>query len=235
MHTPARQRAGHFLFMIKVNFYIDGFNLYHAAFKKHQVTLPDNTTIKAGWPELRWQNLRELMLQFINPQKEEIGDIYYFSATADWLPSKAEKHKSYINALSSEGVRVILGKFKAKEKRCQADCKKMFISHEEKESDVNVAIHLLSDILQNKCDTAYLVSGDSDMGPAIRQAKRLCPQKRIGLILPPYQKGADLKSSVDFYKKITRKHLKKSLFPRAINFSDSIIYAPSGWLPPEKI
>ena len=171
------------------------------------------------------------MAQFINPAKEEIGTIYYFSATADWLPSKAEKHQTYLKALSSEGIKIVLGKFKAKEKRCLASCKEIFISHEEKESDVNVAIHLLADLLQNKCDVAYLVSGDSDMGPAIRKAKELLSSKRLGLILPPYQKGADLKRAVDFYKKITRKSLKKSLFAKEITLSDETIIAPEGWLP----
>lgn len=230
MHTPARQCAGPF-FMLKVNFYIDGFNLYHAAFKKHPVVLPDGNKVVVGWPELRWQDLKSLMTQFINPKKEEIGEVYYFSAIADWLESKAEKHQKYIEVLSDSGIKVVLGKFKAKEKRCLASCKEIFTSHEEKESDVNVAIHLLSDILQNKCDIAYLVSGDSDMGPAIRKAKSLNTATRIGLILPPYQKGADLKRSVDFYKKITHKHLKKSLFSQDVTLSDKTICAPKGWLP----
>lgn len=180
---------------------------------------------------MRWQNLKVLLQQFLTPGKEELGTIYYFSAIAEWLPSKALKHAEYISALKHEGIKVILGKFKAKEKKCQAVCKKYFTSHEEKESDVNVAIFMLSDMLLNNCDMAYLVSGDSDMKPAVELIKKLCPTKRLGLIIPPYQKAADLKSSVDFYKKIRRKHLIKALFPEEIKTEDRVLKAPMGWLP----
>jgi len=216
--------------MKKVNCYIDGFNLYHSAFKRHIVHIDGNPE-RVGWPELRWQNLRVLMEQFIVPEKETIGQIYYFSAVAEWLPSKAEKHHRYIEALKTQNILPILGKFKEKEKKCQATCKEIFISHEEKESDVNVAIYMLSDLLLDKCETAYLISGDSDMKPAILLAKKLCPNKRIGLIIPPYQKASDLRNSVDFFKKVTKNHLKKSLLPREIISGNEIIQAPINWLP----
>ena len=227
--TPPPGRVLGF-FMKTVNFYIDGFNLYHSAFKKHPVWV-NGETKRVGWPDLRWQNLRALMDQFVVPEKEIIGQIYYFSAVADWLPSKADKHHKYIEALKTQAIIPVLGKFKAKEKRCQATCKEMFTSHEEKESDVNVAIYMLSDLLLNKCETAYLVSGDSDMKPAILLAKKLCPSKRIGLIIPPYQKASDLKNSVDFFKKITKDHLKKSLLPQEVISGDKNIQAPINWLP----
>ena len=219
--------------MKKVNFYIDGFNLYHSAFKYHKVVV-DNQTITAGWPELRWQNLYSLMEQFVNPKTEEIGSVFYFTANPSWIKSKSEKHQNYISALLIAGVSVIQGKFKEKEKRCQAQCRQTYISHEEKESDVNIAINLLSDILLSKCDIAYLVSGDSDIVPAIKKAKQLVPSCRIGLIIPPYQKGLDLRNNVDFYKKITRKHLKKSLFPKEITIGTTKIIAPEGWIPKHK-
>lgn len=222
------------IFMKKVNFYIDGFNLYHNAFKKHKVNTSKGIIV-AGWPDLRWQDLYKLMEQFINPKTEIINTIYYFSAIPDWIPSKAEKHQNYIKAVETRKINIILGKFKEKHKTCPL-CKGLYISHEEKESDVNIAINLLSDVLLKKCDIAYLVSGDSDMVPSLKKAKSIAnSQIRLGLILPPYQKGADLKRHVDFYKKITRKHLTKSLLPYKVEVEKKILCAPKDWLPSNKI
>lgn len=65
------------------------------------------------------------------------------------------------------------------------------------------------------------------MIPSIKMARKICPNKRIGLILPPYQLGADLKREVHFVKKIKKAILKKSLFPKNINNN---IQAPIGWV-----
>lgn len=143
----------------RVNFYIDGFNLYHSAFKEHYACVRGTTKL-VGWKNLRWQNLKKLMSMFINIKTEILCEVYYFTAKANWLPTKAQKHSLYIQALKTVGVNVIEGKFKEKFKKCPL-CQKQFTSHEEKESDVNIAIYLLTDLMQNKCDTAYLVSGDS--------------------------------------------------------------------------
>lgn len=213
----------------KVNFYIDGFNLYHSAFKKHYSFVKGSHKL-VGWEYLRWQNLKKLMSLFINDKTEILGDIYYFTALAKWIPEKAAKHSRYITALKNEGINVVEGRFKEKNKRCPL-CKKDFISHEEKESDVNIAIYFLSDLMQNKCDTACIVTGDSDMIPSLKMSKKLCPNKKIGLILPPYQLGADLKSEVHFVKKIKKDMLKKSLFPKEIIIDGIKIQAPDNWLP----
>ena len=52
---------------------------------------------------------------------------------------------------------------------------------EEKGSDVNVAAHLLSDVLQGKVDAAIVVSNDSDLALPIRIAREHVP---TGLINP---------------------------------------------------
>jgi uncharacterized LabA/DUF88 family protein len=53
--------------------------------------------------------------------------------------------------------------------------------HEEKGSDVNVASHLLIDILTNTIDAAVVVSNDSDLAYPIKVARRHVP---VGLINP---------------------------------------------------
>lgn len=42
---------------------------------------------------------------------------------------------------------------------------------EEKETDVNVAVHMVAGALKNRYDTALVVSGDTDMVPAMRMVR----------------------------------------------------------------
>jgi hypothetical protein len=60
---------------------------------------------------------------------------------------------------------------------------------EEKGSDVNVAAHLLLDVLENRIDAAMVISNDSDLALPIRQARARVP---VGLVNPTkgYPAGA---------------------------------------------
>ena len=219
--------------MLRVNVYVDGFNLYHSAFQKrvNKQNSKSNNKKYIGFTNLKWCDLYKLSKQFVSSKKEELKEVKYFSAIPLWMKDKAEKHKLYLDALRSIGVKIILGKFKEKDRKCYATCKEYFKSHEEKETDINIAINLLSDAFEDTFDIALIISGDSDLSPAIQKVKKLFPEKKIGVILPPYQFGADLKNSSDYVKKIKRIHLKKALLPEQINFAGRLIQAPNGWLP----
>jgi len=52
---------------------------------------------------------------------------------------------------------------------------------EEKGSDVNVAAHLLHDVLTRKIDAAIVITNDSDLGLPLRMARNVVP---IGLLSP---------------------------------------------------
>ena len=54
------------------------------------------------------------------------------------------------------------------------------MAYEEKETDVNIAIAMLTDAVRDVYDIALLVSADSDLRPAVGAVKRL----RTGT-LPP--------------------------------------------------
>ena len=47
-----------------------------------------------------------------------------------------------------------------------------------------LAVHLVALVSQELCDTAALVSGDSDLVPAIVAARRLRPSKAVVVALP---------------------------------------------------
>lgn len=196
--------------MNRVAFFIDGFNLYHS--------------LKEKAPECRWLNLRKLCEHYINPEKEIIVGIYYFSAIAYWHPDpkKAQKHQKYIERLRNEGVIPVLGKFKAKDIHCRL-CGRDFKSHEEKRTDVNIALKIVSEAVLGNYDTGILVSGDTDMIPAIETVKNLSLNKRLGVIFPLNRFTNELKETADFNLQIKKSTLLDSLFE-----TDT---APEGWVP----
>ena len=201
----------------RINVYINGFNLYHS-------------TLQHTHSDCRWLNLLELSNRFINSKTEAIQNVYYFSALVSWHPDKAKKHLLYIYALRSIGVKDILGKFSIRDRKCPL-CGRKYQGHEEKKTDINIAITLLADAVGDKFDTALILSADSDLSPVISKLKQLCPDKKIGIIVPMKQSAMNLKQHADFFKKIRTKDLKKSLLPQQLIYKDKIINAPAGWLP----
>ncbi len=199
--------------MNRVAFFIDGFNLYHS--------LKDNA------PECRWLNLRKLCEHYINPEKESIVSIFYFSAIATWQPNqeKVQKHMKYIERLRRENIIPILGKFKEKDIHCKV-CGSNFKSHEEKRTDVNVALKIVSEAVLNNYDTGILVSGDTDMIPAIETVRNLSLNKRIGVLFPLKRFSNELKEIADFNLRMKKDVLLDSLFEHET--------APEGWVPTQE-
>ncbi len=165
-------------------------------------------------------------------------EIYYFSAHATWLPDAFRRHKVYLRALESTGVIPVLGKFKEKDRRCK-QCESMWKAHEEKETDVNIALHILDQAYQDKFDRAVIVSADSDFSPAIRLAKERFPEKQFRILTPVNRKHSwDLVNAVGGKKNAThikRIHIERSLFPEKIVLSSGAeIVRPLEYNPPEQ-
>lgn len=160
--------------MRRVIVYVDGFNLYHA--------------IKnLGDESLKWVCLRRLSESLIRPD-EELIRVNYFSAHATWKPKAFERHRAYVAALKQEGVTFVKGKFKQRDVKCRA-CGAEWESHEEKETDVNIAIHLVRDTILNEFDRAIVISADTDMRSAVVMARQHVaghkPAKNIDVVAPP--------------------------------------------------
>jgi uncharacterized LabA/DUF88 family protein len=82
---------------------------------------------------------------------------------------------------------------------------------------VNIAIQLFKLSIQEKYDKAIIISGDSDLIPAIEAVKSTFPHKQIGMIIPIGRNAEQLKQTCDFYMKMKEKHLKASMLPEVIN------------------
>ena len=55
---------------------------------------------------------------------------------------------------------------------------------EEKQSDVNIALHMYRDAVRNQCDCAVLCSNDSDLEPVLKMIREDFPDMALGLVLP---------------------------------------------------
>ncbi|MCK5460728.1 NYN domain-containing protein [Candidatus Gracilibacteria bacterium] len=150
--------------------YIDGFNLYHSL---HNL----------GRPHLKWVNLWTL-LDSITRGDEKLDAVKYFSAYATWKPKAYFHHRQYVNALEYFGVTTIMGNFKGKPREC-TKCKHQWDEHEEKETDVNLALRILCDAVDDSFDRAIIVSADSDLLPIVKEIKSRFPQKEIFIATPP--------------------------------------------------
>jgi len=89
-----------------------------------------------------------------------------------------------------------MGHFKARDRICLT-CGGRFRVHEEKETDVAIAVTLLELAITRACETIVLVSGDTDLAPAIRAAKRLATPVRLCSVFPFGRHNRELESLVD--------------------------------------
>ena len=204
-------------------FFIDGFNLYHS--------LDGNPRFH----KYKWFDLHRLALCFSKPPYEELQKVKYFTALASWKPESASRHKAYIRALQGVAVDVVLGRFQAKPRRCRAasGCGLPFIVHEEKLTDVNIAVSIVEACVTNQCDILYLVSGDNDLVPALEAAKRLCSGIEITVILPIDAKAKMLtricRENDYTIAKINESYLAVSQFPDSVTISGKNYHRPERW------
>ena len=201
--------------MRKLAFFIDGFNLYHA--------------IKANKAlhKYKWLDLSKLCKSFCRSD-DVIQQIFYFTAYANFKPEGMERHKIYVRALESKGIKPIFGEFKRKDKFCYA-CKKLTQSYEEKETDVNIAIKLFQTAIHDLYDMAIIISGDSDLIPAIQAVKDTFPDKTIGVVIPIGRRAEALKHVAHFHMKMKLKHLETCQLSDRVELDGKIIVRPESW------
>jgi uncharacterized LabA/DUF88 family protein len=209
----------------RLSFFVDGFNLYHSIARNPEFS------------KYKWLDLDALCRAFMSPH-EDLASIRYFTALATWNSEKVNRHEIFIKALKSVGVEVVLGRFKRVDKGVTLRdpvragyCKVEYQTFEEKETDVNIAVYLLESAMRDEFDTAIIVSGDSDLVPAIKGVKRLFPAKRIRMLFPVGRTCEELKRVADSYSRIKVNHLEGCQFPDSITLPDGYtVSRPQEWI-----
>lgn len=207
-------------FMTRSSFFIDGFNFYHALRRLNE-------------PHLKWVDLYALMRRQTS-KSESVAAVYYFSAYADWLPGPRKRHEQYVNALQALGVTVVMGSFKKKDRYC-SHCRSTTVGHEEKETDVNIALCMLNEAYKDSYDRAYVVSRDSDLKPAIAIVRNEFVRKEVFVVAPPHAgHSTDLLNVASGKRKISRDQIAQSLLPEFVLDSGGNVVAtrPIEYQPP---
>lgn len=102
--------------------------------------------------------------------------------------------------------------------------------HEEKETDVALSLKLLELFVSDACDTVVLMTGDTDVAPAIRLAQRLYPNKRVLFAFPYNRKNKELAKLAPNSFSIAREQYGRFQFAPRIKTSDGrILVKPSSW------
>jgi uncharacterized LabA/DUF88 family protein len=213
----------------KVAFLVDGFNMYYSLREVERLSKQ----------KVKWLDLRKLLADNLQPVREALGErvelstVYYFSAYATHLttrdPDVVNRHQTYVAALRHTGVNVILSKFKQKEITCPK-CHHAWKRHEEKETDVALGVKLMDALARNEGDVVVLITGDTDLIPAIRLTRALFPHRQLGVGFPFMRHNAELESVADFSFKISQKALQRTQFPPTLVLGDgTTLTKPVGW------
>ncbi len=188
--------------MPKVRIYIDGFNIYHAI-------------DPIGDPKLKWLNYWTLSKGFLR-DGEILDEVNFFTAVQNFDADKRKRHINYISALRAVGVQVHESNFKKAKKYCRSQTRYCDF-HEEKQTDVAIAVKMVSDALRGEVSRAILLTADSDQIPAVKFLNTL-PTVKVTLIYPPGRasQARDLGNQVPDRRELTIGRLLTCLLPRTV-------------------
>jgi uncharacterized LabA/DUF88 family protein len=202
--------------------YIDGFNLYYGAVKgtRH-----------------KWLDLESLCRRLL--PKDDIELVRYFTARITARPDdpqQAVRQETYLRALATfPKIELHFGHYVTRPTR-------MALAHppasgartvevlktEEKGSDVNLATYLLLDAAQGRCDTAVVVSNDSDLAEPVRIAAAEFGV-RVGVVNPHPKQYRSRQLQGTFFKQLRRSVLAACQLPATLTDERGEIRKPRAW------
>jgi hypothetical protein len=163
--------------------YIDGYNWYHAIFKHN--------------PEWKWLNI-QAYFESLMPH----DNIIFVKMFSSWMlhdPDAQDRQKRYFDALSTlPKVRIIYGVFQPRTVTCRSNCQNKYNIQEEKKTDVNLAVEILHDAINGVCEHIIVVSGDSDIQPAVEWVAKNKSAIKLTVFVPLLPMEYDQRR-VDYY------------------------------------
>jgi len=198
----------------RVMVYVDGFNLYFGMVESSLDT--------------KWLDISKLALSRLKSNQELVG-IKYFTSNITNDPPKEARQRTYIDALETTGAIIIRGKYESKAVNCEG-CGKVWYRSNEKKTDVNIATSLIFDALKDKYDVAILISGDSDLIPAINMVHDEFNPKIVTVFFPPNRYTASVAAAATGSMILGRSLLVKSQFDNEVKKADGFtLRKPPSW------
>lgn len=186
---------------------VDGFNCFH---RLDDYQEKYNECVK-------WLNYKSLIESYLTEEDKLNIKVIYFSAIAEYRPIESQnKHHTYIEALKKANIEIVLGTFKEKYIRpcwcCNLSLSRNDLKrHEEKNTDVNIAIKLIEMTIYDQYDKCFILSSDNDFSSAIQRAKELSPYKQI-IVCPPPLAFKNPRKAIYFVKELKEKSGQNPLF-----------------------
>lgn len=136
---------------------------------------------------------------------------------------------TYIRCLENSGINVELHRFKKSLTVCHK-CNQTFKRNEEKETDVAIAARLFELLCLEKCDTIVLVTGDTDIIPAVKTAQNIFPKKEIVFLMPYKRHNKELANLPLRHFDISSNNYTKHQFADPfVTKKKKLIHKPSTW------
>lgn len=205
--------------MGRVIAYIDGFNLYFGL-------------RAAGLRRFYWLDLVALAENLLRPGQALEGVHYFTARLRDDGTNRADisRQSQYLDALDTRRhLTRHEGHFLEKRRKCRS-CGTSWTTYEEKMSDVNFAVQLLVDAIEDRYDVALLLTGDSDLATPIRQVLGRFPNKRVVVAFPPRRKSVALQGVASGFLHIGEDKLRRSLLPDSLWTSNGqLLERPRTW------
>lgn len=184
-----------------------------------------------GWGRYRWLDYPALLQRRIR-DGQVLGEIKYFTALVTHQPESIGRQERYLRALEMRGgITTIRGSYELRSIKCRV-CHQWYKHPKERQTDVNIATHLVSDAYEDAYDTAYLVCADADLVPAV-QFVRERRGKTVVLIDPPRRHSDALVAVTDHHWHFPEFHLRQCQLPNPVEYEWKgkvrRIYRPEGW------
>lgn len=168
---------------MRVKGYIDGMNFYEASKDKK-------------WYPAGWCNWRETIAGYC--PGAEISICYFTTLYRGRNVKRQERQDLHLRAMREVAkAEIIEGSCRERPLKCP-ECKTAIRCTcgctsrlTEKMTDVNIAVRLIEDAVDDRFDRAYLVTADVDLIPAIHAVLRRHPHSRVDVLLPPETVMAD--------------------------------------------
>lgn len=205
--------------MKRVTVYVDGFNLYYGLRSK-------------GWHRYQWLDLVQLAHLLLKPD-QVLQQVHYFTSRI-----RASAHNMadvrgqnlYLDALATRAhLSCHFGHYLEKPRQCRS-CGARWMDYEEKMTDVNIAVQLLSDAHADRFDTALLISADSDLTAPLRQLRSHFADKRLIAVFPPNRRSFELGQAAHGSFTLGEANLRRAQLPDTLVRSDGFaLQRPLAW------
>ena len=197
--------------------YIDGYNLYFG--------------IKAAsLQRYLWLNPSAMCRALLKPG-QTLAYTKYFTSRVSKPPDSVKRQTTFIEAIQTlPDLAVYEGQYDGEDFVCDR-CGHPATWHNEKMTDVNIAVEITKDAHADRFDSALLVTGDGDQVPTIRMVRELSPTKRVICAFPPRRVSEWLRKEAHGFVHINQHILSACLLPKTVTKADGFqLQCPSKWL-----